>query len=86
MPRGSTYTPEQLDTMIERVQQYKTEHPDATRASLARYAGCDISVLKRLEKQGKLELPKPITRQQQRKRLDWGKLLGRLDGRRSRQS
>ena len=32
MPRGSSYTPEQLDTFIERVQQYQTENPDATRA------------------------------------------------------
>jgi hypothetical protein len=85
MPRGSSYTPEQLDTFIERVQQYQTENPDATRAGLARYAGADISVLKRLEKQGKLELPKPITRQQQRKRgIDWAKTLGRLNDRRCR--
>ena len=84
MPRGSTYTPEQLDVIVKRVQQYKTENPDATRTSLVRYSGADISVLKRLEKQGKLKLPKPITRQQQRKRIDWAKSLGRLDGRRSR--
>jgi len=80
MPRGSTYTPEQLDVIVERVQQYKTENSDATRASLARYAGVDISVLRKLEKQGKLELPKPLTRQQARKRrtVDWAKTLGKL--------
>ena len=83
MPRGSTYTPEQLDVIVKRVQLYKTENTDATRTSLVRYSGADISVLKRLEKQGKLELPKPITRQQQRKRVDWAKTLGRLNGRRS---
>jgi hypothetical protein len=80
MPRGSTYTPEELDTIIQRVNQFKEENSNATRASLARYAGCDISVLKRLEKQGKLELPKPLTRQQARKRrtIDWAKTLGKL--------
>ena len=83
MPRGTSYTPEQLNTIVERVQQHKTENLKATRASLARYAGVSVSVLQRLEKQGKLELPKPITRQQQRKRgIDWAKTLGRLNGRR----
>ena len=79
MPRGLVYTPEQLETMIQRVNQFKKENPDATRASLARYAGCDISVLKRLEKQGKLTLPKPLTRKQQAKRnVNWVKSLGKL--------
>jgi hypothetical protein len=80
MPRGLTYTPEQLDTMVQRVNQFKEENPNATRTSLARYAGVDISVLRRLEKQGKLELPKPLTRQQARKRrtIDWAKTLGKL--------
>ena len=83
MPRGSMYTEEQLNIIIERVQQHQAENPKATRASLARYAGAGVSVLKRLEKQGELELPKPITRQQQRKRgIDWAKTLGRLNGRR----
>ena len=84
MPRGSSYTQEELDIFIERVQQHQTENPDATRASLARYAGANISVLKRLEKQGKLELPKPLTHKQQRKRgVDWARILGRLNDRRS---
>ncbi len=79
MPRGTSYTPEQLNTIVERVQQNKTENPHATRASLARYAGCGISVLKRLEKQGKLTLPKPLTRKQQAKRnVNWAKTLGKL--------
>ena len=80
MPRGSVYTPEQLETMIQRVNQFKEENPDATRASLARYAGCDISVLKRLEKQGRLTLPKPLTHKQRRKRnkIDWAKTLGNI--------
>ena len=79
MPRGSIYTPEELDTIIQRVNQFKEENSNATRASLARYAGVDISVLKRLEKQGKLELPKPLTRQQARRRtIDWAKTLGKL--------
>jgi len=72
MPRGSIYTVEQIDNIIKRVEQFKEENSDATRASLARYAGVDISVLKRLEKQGKLTLPKPLTRKQQTKRnVNW---------------
>ena len=80
MPRGSIYTSEQIDNIIQRFNKFKEENSDATRASLARYAGCDISVLKRLEKQGKLELPKPLTRQQARRKrkIDWAKTLGKL--------
>jgi serine/threonine-protein kinase RIO1 len=79
MPRGSIYTVEQIDNIIKRVEQFKEENSDATRASLARYAGVDISVLKRLEKQGKLTLPKPLTRKQQTKRnVNWTKSLGKL--------
>ncbi len=80
MPRGSIYTPEQIDNIIQRFNKFKEKKPDATRTELARYTDCDISVLKRLEKQGKLELPKPLTRQQARKRrtIDWAKTLGKL--------
>ena len=79
MPRGFSYSEEQINVFIQRVNQFKKENPDATRASLARYAGCGISVLKRLEKQGKLTLPKPLTRKQQAKRnVNWAKTLGKL--------
>ena len=79
MPRGFSYSEEQINVFIQRVNQFKKENPDATRASLARYAGCGISVLKRLEKQGKLTLPKPLTRKQQAKRnINWVKSLGKL--------
>jgi hypothetical protein len=61
--------------------QHQKDNPSATRAGLARYAGCNITVLKRLEKEGLLTLPKPLTRKQQRKRgVDWAKTLGGLRG------
>ena len=81
MPRGykgSIFSEEQINVFIERTMQHQEDNPEATRAGLARYAGCDISVLKRLEKEGKLTLPKPLTRKQIKKRtINWGKLLGR---------
>ncbi len=81
MPRGykgSIFSEEQINVFIERTMQHQKDNPEATRAGLARYAGCDISVLKRLEKEGKLTLPKPLTRKQLKKRtINWGKLLGR---------
>ena len=79
MPRGSVFSKEQIDVFVERTIQHQKDNPKATRAGLARYAGCDISVLKRLEKQGKLTLPKPLTRRQQTKRnVNWTKSLGKL--------
>ena len=76
--KGSIFSEEQINVFIERTMQHQKDNPEATRAGLARYAGCDISVLKRLEKEGKLTLPKPLTRKQIKKRtINWGKLLGR---------
>jgi|TARA_E500000081_G_scaffold143843_1_gene163992 hypothetical protein len=79
MPRGSIFSEEQINIFVERTIQHQQDNPQATQAGLARYAGCDISVLKRLEKQGRIKLPKPLTRKQQRKRsIDWAKTLGKL--------
>ena len=79
MPKGFTYSEEQINVFVERTIQHQKDNPEATRAGLARYAGCDITVLKRLEKQGRIKLPKPLTRRQQRKRsVDWAKTLGKL--------
>ena len=55
MPRGTVYTPEQLDTIVERARQHMAETPTATQSSVARYSGADITVLKRLQKQFKDE-------------------------------
>ena len=79
MPKGSAHSEEQINVFVERTMQHQKDNPKATRAGLARYAGCDLSVLKRLEKEGRLTLPKPLTRRQQRKRsVDWAKTLGKL--------
>jgi hypothetical protein len=80
MPRGSVFSKEQIDVFVERTIQHQKDNPQATQAGLARYAGCDISVLKRLEKEGRLTLPKPLTHKQRRKRnkIDWAKTLGNI--------
>ena len=79
--KGSIFSEEEINVFIERTMQHQKDNPSATRAGLARYAGCDITVLKRLEKQGRIKLPKPLTRKQQRKRgVDWAKTLGGLRG------
>ena len=70
-------TPEEI---IEKVKEFKSLNPEATRTSIARYVGVDISTLVRLEKQGKIELPKALSPQQARakRKLDWAKTMGRL--------
>ena len=80
MPKGFTFSEEQLTVFVERTMQHQKDNPEATRTGLARYAGCDISVLKRLEKEGRLTLPKPLTHKQRRKRnkVDWAKTLGNM--------
>ena len=80
MPKGSAHSEEQINVFIERTIQHQKDNPKATQAGLARYAGCDISVLKRLEKEGRLTLPKPLTHKQRRKRnkVDWAKTLGNI--------
>jgi|TARA_B110000858_G_scaffold182957_1_gene222862 hypothetical protein len=79
--KGSIFSEEEINVFIERTMQHQKDNPSATRAGLARYAGCNITVLKRLEKEGLLTLPKPLTRKQQRKRgVDWAKTLGGLRG------
>ena len=80
MPKGFTYSEEQINVFVERTMQHQKDNPKATRAGLARYAGCDLSVLKRLEKEGRLTLPKPLTHKQRRKRnkVDWAKTLGNI--------
>jgi len=80
MPKGSAHSEEQINVFIERTIQHQKDNPKATQAGLARYAGCDISVLKRLEKEGRLTLPKPLTHKQRRKRnkVDWAKTLGKI--------
>jgi len=80
MPKGSAHSEEQINVFIERTIQHQKDNPKATQAGLARYAGCDISVLKRLEKEGRLTLPKPLTHKQRRKRnkVDWAKTLGNM--------
>lgn len=83
MPKGLTYTKEYLDIIIKKIEQYKKNYPEVTRTKIATYSNVDISVLKRLEKEGKLELPKPkIKKTQKRKRIiNWAKLLGNFNGR-----
>ena len=68
MARG--FSKEEVDVFVERTIQHQKDNPLATRTGLARYAGCDVTVLVRLEKEDRLTLPKPLTRKQARARTN----------------
>jgi len=60
---------EQKEIAIKRALEYMKRKPDAPKTKVATYAGVHISVL---ENWG-VELPKPITTKQRRKKTPWGK-------------
>ena len=63
---GNKYNKEQEEEFIER-------KPNSSRAKIAKYSGCDVTVLERLQDIGGFKLPKPMTSKQQRKlSKNWG--------------
>lgn len=81
--KGSWYDEAQLQEFLARAKRFMEEYPDASRAKIATYAGCGISVLQRFEKEGLITLPPVMTSKQARKLSPWAKTLGQLSGRRS---
>jgi len=72
------YRDKEYDEFLARAIEFMEKKPDACRARVAKYAGVGISVLERFESEGKLTLPKPITKKQIRGKHSWMDELGKL--------
>jgi glutathione synthase/RimK-type ligase-like ATP-grasp enzyme len=72
------YREEEYDKFLARAIEFMEKKPDASRARVAMYAGVGLSVLERFEKEGKLTLPKPMTKKQARNKYNWADTLGKL--------
>jgi glutathione synthase/RimK-type ligase-like ATP-grasp enzyme len=72
------YREEEYDKFLARAIEFMEKKPDASRARVAMYAGVGLSVLERFEKEGKLTLPKPMTKKQVRNKYNWADTLGKL--------
>lgn len=69
------YSKEELETMLERAKDFMIRKPKASRARIALYAGCAVSMLEQWEKEGLLKLPPVLTHKQRKKLTPWGKGL-----------
>jgi glutathione synthase/RimK-type ligase-like ATP-grasp enzyme len=72
------YKEEEYDKFLARAIEFMKKKPDASRARVAMYAGVGISVLERFESEGKLTLPKPMTKKQINNKYKWQNTLGKL--------
>jgi len=72
------YREEEYDKFLARAIEFMEKKPDASRARVANYAGVGLSVLERFEKEGKLTLPKPMTKKQVRNKYNWADTLGKI--------
>jgi hypothetical protein len=72
------YKEEEYAEFLSRAIEFMEKKPDASRARVANYAGVGLSVLERFEKEGKLTLPKPMTKKQVRNKYNWADTLGKL--------
>jgi hypothetical protein len=65
------YKEEEYEKFLARAIEFMKKKPDASRARVAMYAGVGISVLERFESEGKLTLPKPMTKKQVNNKYKW---------------
>ena len=72
------YKEEEYDKFLARALEFMKKKPDACRTRIAKYAGVGLSVLERFESEGKLTLPKPMTKKQVRNKYKWQDTLGKL--------
>ena len=72
------YREEEYDKFLARAIEFMEKKPDASRARVVMYAGVGLSVLERFEKEGKLTLPKPMTKKQVKSKYKWQNTLGKL--------
>ena len=72
------YKEEEYDKFLARAIEFMKKKPDACRTRIAKYAGVGLSVLERFESEGKLTLPKPMTKKQINNKYKWQNTLGKL--------
>jgi hypothetical protein len=72
------YREEEYDKFLARAIEFMEKKPDACRTRIAKYAGVGLSVLERFESEGKLTLPKPMTKKQVKSKYKWQNTLGKL--------
>ena len=72
------YREEEYAEFLSRAIEFMEKKPDASRARIAKYAGVGLSVLERFESEGKLTLPKAMTKKQVRNKYNWADTLGKL--------
>ena len=72
------YKEEEYDKFLARALEFMKKKPDACRTRIAKYAGVGLSVLERFESEGKLTLPKAMTKKQVRNKYKWTDALGKL--------
>ena len=72
------YKEEEYDKFLARALEFMKKKPDACRTRIAKYAGVGLSVLERFESEGKLTLPKPMTKKQVKSKYKWQNTLGKL--------
>ena len=72
------YREEEYDKFLARAIEFMEKKPDACRTRIAKYAGVGLSVLERFEREGKLTLPKPMTKKQINNKYKWQNTLGKL--------
>ena len=72
------YREEEYNEFLARAIEFMEKKPDACRTRIAKYAGVGLSVLERFESEGKLTLPKPMTKKQVRNKYKWTDALGKM--------
>ena len=72
------YREEEYAEFLSRAIEFMEKKPDASRARVAKYAGVGLNVLERFESEGKLTLPKAMTKKQVRNKYNWADTLGKL--------
>ena len=72
------YKEEEYEKFLARAIEFMKKKPDACRTRIAKYAGVGLSVLERFESEGKLTLPKPMTKKQVRNKYKWTDALGKM--------
>ena len=74
------YTVDEKQALIDRANEFMKRKPEASRARVATYTGCAITILQKWEKIGLLKLPPVMTKKQVRKQHNWANQLGKLNG------